>query len=151
MSVTERPATVYCNRTFSSSIAPAGRAVLTTAVVSVQHAIPVAKPLATYLLRLARGSEPLYAWHYFAVLQQVLCETSCHFAPIYANYGHHCRCTSAEIRAALAKTAVKPDNSTGRDQHYGYGIIQAKAAHEYLKANPCNRLVCWSIRIHNWQ
>lgn len=49
----------------------------------------------------------------------------------------HTKCSSAEIRAALIKTAMKPDNSTGRDQHYGYGIVQAKAAHDYLTANPC--------------
>jgi hypothetical protein len=50
----------------------------------------------------------------------------------------HTQCTAAEIRAALRKTAVKPANATaGRDQKYGFGIVQALAAHKYLEANPC--------------
>jgi hypothetical protein len=50
----------------------------------------------------------------------------------------HTQCTAAEIRAALRKTAVKPANTTaGRDQKYGFGIVQALAAHKYLEANPC--------------
>jgi hypothetical protein len=33
---------------------------------------------------------------------------------------------------------VKPANTTaGRDQKYGFGIVQALAAHNYLEANPC--------------
>jgi hypothetical protein len=43
------------------------------------------------------------------------------------------------MRAALRKTAVKPANTTaGRDQKYGFGIVQALAAHKYLEANPCS-------------
>jgi hypothetical protein len=50
----------------------------------------------------------------------------------------HTQCTAAEIRAALRKTATKPANTTaGRDQKYGFGIVQSLAAHKYLEANPC--------------
>ncbi|WIA20356.1 hypothetical protein OEZ85_006187 [Tetradesmus obliquus] len=50
----------------------------------------------------------------------------------------HTQCTAAEIRAALRKTAVKPANTTAdRDQKYGFGIVQALAAHKYLESNPC--------------
>ncbi|KAF6253799.1 peptidase S8/S53 domain-containing protein [Scenedesmus sp. NREL 46B-D3] len=50
----------------------------------------------------------------------------------------HTQCTAAEIRAVLRKTATKPANATaGRDQKYGFGIVQAVAAHTYLEANPC--------------
>jgi hypothetical protein len=51
----------------------------------------------------------------------------------------HTSCTSIEIRAALEKTAKKPDNTTaGWTKEYGAGIVQALAAHEYLTANPCS-------------
>ena len=39
--------------------------------------------------------------------------------------------TNAEVRAALAATA-KDLGSTGRDSTYGYGLIRAKAALDYM-------------------
>jgi len=39
--------------------------------------------------------------------------------------------TNAEVRDALQKTALDK-GATGRDNAYGYGIVQAKAAYDYL-------------------
>jgi Subtilase family/PA domain len=56
----------------------------------------------------------------------------------------HTDCTAAEIRAALAATASRPGQLSAagggvltRDEHYGYGIVRAHDAHEYLNAHPC--------------
>jgi serine protease len=45
-------------------------------------------------------------------------------------------CTNAEIRHSLNATA-EDRGTAGRDAHYGFGIAQAKAAHEYLANNRC--------------
>jgi len=45
-------------------------------------------------------------------------------------------CSNAEIRAALDATA-KDKGPAGRDNAFGFGIVQAKAAVDYLTANPC--------------
>ena len=39
--------------------------------------------------------------------------------------------TNAEIRDALQKTALDK-GTAGRDNSYGYGIVQAKAAYDFL-------------------
>eukprot|EP00775_Hariotina_reticulata_P011209 gene11209-11359_t len=45
-------------------------------------------------------------------------------------------CTASEIRAALSASAL--DLGTGgRDNYYGYGGVQALAAHQYLITNRC--------------
>ncbi|KZN69316.1 S8 family serine peptidase [Pseudoalteromonas luteoviolacea] len=41
------------------------------------------------------------------------------------------QCSNADIRAALNATA-KDKGAAGRDTSYGYGIVQAKAAYDYL-------------------
>lgn len=60
----------------------------------------------------------------------------------------HTDCTRDQIRAALQATAtLHPGSSTAsavtqqgtRSDAYGYGIIQALAAHNYLKAKPCSK------------
>ena len=43
--------------------------------------------------------------------------------------------SNAQIRDALQKTA-KDLGDPGRDDHYGYGLVQAKAALDYLTAHP---------------
>ncbi|EKE77049.1 S8 family serine peptidase [Gallaecimonas xiamenensis] len=48
----------------------------------------------------------------------------------------HTQCSNADIRAALNATA-QDKGSAGRDNYYGYGIVKAKAAHDYLTANGC--------------
>lgn len=48
-------------------------------------------------------------------------------------WSHKPAATNAEVRAALAATA-KDLGSTGRDSTYGYGLIRAKAALDYLLA-----------------
>jgi hypothetical protein len=51
----------------------------------------------------------------------------------------HTSCSSSEIRAALEKTAKKPENSTAVwTKEYGAGIVQALAAHQYLTKHPCS-------------
>lgn len=54
-------------------------------------------------------------------------------------WGAHLNCTAEEIRAALRASALKPAGMAGavRDAAYGYGVVQAMAAHRYLQAHPC--------------
>jgi Subtilase family len=52
----------------------------------------------------------------------------------------HTECSAAEVHAALRATAKLPAGSpagVNRTNSAGYGIVQARAAHEYLLANPC--------------
>ncbi len=51
-------------------------------------------------------------------------------------WSHYPTCTNAEIRQALQATA-QDLGAAGRDNAYGYGLVQAKAAFDYLAANPC--------------
>lgn len=51
-------------------------------------------------------------------------------------WSHHTACSNNDIRAALNATA-KDLVSAGRDNAYGYGLIQAKDAVDYLTANGC--------------
>lgn len=45
-------------------------------------------------------------------------------------------CTADQVRTALKETAIDLD-SAGRDDRTGYGLVQAKAASDYLAANNC--------------
>ncbi|MBI2568475.1 MAG: S8 family serine peptidase [Candidatus Schekmanbacteria bacterium] len=51
-------------------------------------------------------------------------------------WSHFPSCTNADIRTALGASA-QDLGAAGRDTSYGYGLIQAKAAYDYLTANPC--------------
>ncbi|GAA5443000.1 hypothetical protein Misp06_01176 [Microbulbifer sp. NBRC 101763] len=51
-------------------------------------------------------------------------------------WSHFPSCSNSEIRAALWATAEDLGES-GRDNAYGYGLVQAKAAYNYLQANGC--------------
>ena len=51
-------------------------------------------------------------------------------------WSNHPECTGQEIRAALKATAVD-SGAAGKDVYFGYGIVDAKAAHDYLTANAC--------------
>ena len=51
-------------------------------------------------------------------------------------WSHHESCTNAEIRAALGSTA-EDLGAPGRDNAYGYGLVQAKAAVDFLALNAC--------------
>jgi hypothetical protein len=46
------------------------------------------------------------------------------------------KCTNDEIRAALVMSA-KDLGAPGPDNWHGYGLVQAKAALDYLAANTC--------------
>lgn len=51
-------------------------------------------------------------------------------------WSHYPDCAAGEIRAALGATA-EDLGAAGRDDAYGYGLIQASAAADYLAANAC--------------
>ncbi|MCW8091779.1 S8 family serine peptidase [Alteromonas sp. ASW11-130] len=46
------------------------------------------------------------------------------------------QCTNSEIRQALTATALDK-GSVGKDDYYGYGIVKAKQAYDYLAINGC--------------
>ncbi|MRV72792.1 S8 family serine peptidase [Duganella sp. FT92W] len=46
-------------------------------------------------------------------------------------------CSAAQIRSTLGKTALDL-GAPGRDAYYGYGLVQAKAAYDRIRANGCN-------------
>ena len=51
-------------------------------------------------------------------------------------WSNHPTCTGTEIRTALKATA-EDQGTAGRDDFFGYGIVKAKAASDYLTANAC--------------
>ncbi|NVJ65207.1 MAG: S8 family serine peptidase [Gammaproteobacteria bacterium] len=51
-------------------------------------------------------------------------------------WSNHPTCTGTEIRNAMKATA-EDQGSAGRDDYFGYGIVKAKAASDYLTANGC--------------
>ncbi|BBN83391.1 hypothetical protein PA25_33760 [Pseudoalteromonas sp. A25] len=51
-------------------------------------------------------------------------------------WSHFPNCTNDEIRKVLNNTA-KDKGTAGRDTSYGYGIVQAKAAYDYIAQNGC--------------
>lgn len=52
-------------------------------------------------------------------------------------WSHFPNCNNYEIRNALGASA-KDLGDAGRDYSYGYGLVQAKAAYDYLMANGCD-------------
>ncbi|MBU2280095.1 MAG: S8 family serine peptidase [Gammaproteobacteria bacterium] len=52
-------------------------------------------------------------------------------------WSNHPQCTAPQIRSALNRTA-QDRGTSGRDNSYGYGIVQAKAAHDELTNNGCS-------------
>lgn len=52
-------------------------------------------------------------------------------------WSNHPTCTGEQIRSAL-KTTAQDAGSPGKDDYFGYGIVKAKAAHDYLTAHPCS-------------
>jgi len=51
-------------------------------------------------------------------------------------WSYHKTCTPAKIRAALNATA-EDRGTAGRDTQFGFGIVRAKAAVDYLNVNKC--------------
>ncbi len=51
-------------------------------------------------------------------------------------WSHHPQCTGTDIRNALKATA-DDQGAAGHDVYFGYGIVKAKAANDYLTANGC--------------
>jgi len=52
-------------------------------------------------------------------------------------WSHHPSCTNVEIRAVLNTTA-EDLGAAGRDVKFGYGLVQTKAAIDYITANGCD-------------
>ncbi|MBU1621095.1 MAG: S8 family serine peptidase [Gammaproteobacteria bacterium] len=52
-------------------------------------------------------------------------------------WSNHPQCTAPQIRSALQATA-QDRGTAGRDTSFGFGIVQAKAAVDYLTANGCS-------------
>lgn len=52
-------------------------------------------------------------------------------------WSHHPSCTNVEIRNVLNTTA-EDLGSAGRDVSFGYGLVQTKAAIDYIAANGCD-------------
>jgi hypothetical protein len=48
----------------------------------------------------------------------------------------HSECSASELRRAISASAIDR-GAPGRDEQYGFGVIQSLAAHQYLQANPC--------------
>ncbi|MCW8876806.1 MAG: S8 family serine peptidase [Kangiellaceae bacterium] len=51
-------------------------------------------------------------------------------------WSHYSNCTAVQMRKALNDSA-EDLGSSGRDQAYGYGLVQAKAAYDYLAQYGC--------------
>jgi len=51
-------------------------------------------------------------------------------------WSNHPTCDGTQIRAALKATA-EDQGAAGKDANFGFGIVKAKAANDYLVANPC--------------
>jgi len=51
-------------------------------------------------------------------------------------WSNHPSCSGSEIREAMKATA-EDQGEPGRDDYFGYGIVKAKAMHDYLTANGC--------------
>lgn len=51
-------------------------------------------------------------------------------------WSNHPSCTGTEIREAMKATA-EDQGAAGRDDYFGYGIVKAKAASDYLTTNGC--------------
>ncbi|CAM3836906.1 S8 family serine peptidase [Rheinheimera salexigens] len=52
-------------------------------------------------------------------------------------WSNHTQCSAAQIRNALNSTA-QDRGASGRDSSYGWGIVKAKAAHDYITNNGCD-------------
>ncbi|WP_299010176.1 S8 family serine peptidase [uncultured Shewanella sp.] len=53
-------------------------------------------------------------------------------------WSNHNECSGEEIRNALTQSALYPGtDASAHDVYYGYGIVQAASADEYLTSNPC--------------
>lgn len=59
-------------------------------------------------------------------------------------WSHHPQCTNSQIRYAIAVTAKDVNDGTsnggsGCDEKFGHGLIQARAALDFLNSNPCSQ------------
>jgi len=53
-------------------------------------------------------------------------------------WSHFPDCKPMQIRYALTRTAVPPNGQSRCNVNYGHGVVDAKAAYDFLKARPCN-------------
>lgn len=52
-------------------------------------------------------------------------------------WSNHPQCTNTQIRNVLNQTAERRETS-GRNNNFGWGIVRAKAAHDWITANGCD-------------
>ncbi|MFT4926018.1 MAG: serine protease, partial [Phenylobacterium sp.] len=52
-------------------------------------------------------------------------------------WSNHQSCTGTQIRDAL-KASAEEQGQVGKDDYYGYGIVKAKAASDYITTNGCS-------------
>merc|ERR1711920_173346 len=53
-------------------------------------------------------------------------------------WSHFPDCKPMQIRYALSKTAVPSSGQQRCNTEYGHGVVDAKAAYDFIKANPCS-------------
>ena len=53
-------------------------------------------------------------------------------------WSHFPDCKPMQIRYALSRTAVPSGNQSRCNVNYGHGVVDAKAAYDFLEAHPCN-------------
>jgi len=53
-------------------------------------------------------------------------------------WSHFPTCSPGQIRYVLSLTSVHPTSGTRCDNFYGHGIVDAKAAYDYLADHPCD-------------
>jgi len=53
-------------------------------------------------------------------------------------WSHFPDCKPMQIRFALSRTAVPPNGQSRSNINYGHGIVDAKAAYDFIKKYPCS-------------
>lgn len=90
------------------------------------------------MLSLPQPCTSTHTWRLTEELSVPLCpSTHLSSQPLHPQvWSAHTECTASELRRAISATALDK-GSPGRDENFGFGVIQSLAAHNYLKANPC--------------
>lgn len=90
-------------------------------------------------LGLSRGDDREYSYSYMSGTSMATPHVAAAAALVWS---HFPECTNHQIRHALAVTA-QDQGIPGCDYDYGYGIVKAKDAYNFLLANPCTQGDWW--------
>jgi subtilisin family serine protease len=82
----------------------------------------------------ASSTEPEYTYSFFSGTSMATPHVAAAAAIVWS---HFPECTNHQIRYALAMTA-QDRGSAGCDYDYGYGIVKAKDAYDWLLQNDCS-------------